>query len=250
MCLKLGEIGNHLIFVADAHQNRFHNPLPGLFAFLENEIRLQNDFTLILMGDIFDMLFGGVEYSIKPHQNAINQLKKIAQKRRVYYLEGNHDFNLQPIFSNMVVIRRENQPAIAECGGVRIALAHGDFAVNRFYHFYATCIRNPYLLNFLGGLDVCCKGKIFEQVEKRLQKQKISYFYGLQKEFIEHRMQLYDSYEVEWIFEGHYHMQGGFLQKNEKKYVGLPVFYCIQDCFIVKSYNRLFFIYSPIAQGE
>ncbi len=248
MCLNvkynLGDIGNRVILIADAHQNEFHNPLPAFLDFLEQEIQEKRDFTLLLIGDIFDMLFGGVYSSIYPHENLIKRLEKIAHKRPVYYFEGNHDFNLKYIFTSVCVIERHKQPANATINGEAIIVGHGDVGVGWLYECYTFIIRNSFLLHFLGYIDMICNGILFKCVRHYLQKHKISYFKHQAFEFAKKRLSLYSHLEEKWIFEGHFHLKHGVLHENEKNYIGLPPFYCIKDAFIVESNGNAFLIYS------
>jgi len=54
---------------------------------------------LFLMGDNFDILFGGNEYVKRisdKTQETIDILNTISHKIDIYYFEGNHDFLLKP----------------------------------------------------------------------------------------------------------------------------------------------------------
>jgi len=73
-------------------------------------------------------------------------LKQIARQCEVIYLEGNHDFGLEPIFGGSVlVVPRSDQPLLAACGEKVVALHHGDLLQGAGYEIYTALIRNGYI---------------------------------------------------------------------------------------------------------
>ncbi len=83
--------------VSDAHYSHHR---PQLLDFLK-EIHSKNlqPTQLLLMGDIFDTLFGGIPNTIQTNQEAVKLLNDISLEIEVIYLEGNHDFNLKKYIS-------------------------------------------------------------------------------------------------------------------------------------------------------
>jgi UDP-2,3-diacylglucosamine hydrolase len=119
------EIKDGALFIADAHENGKNRVL---FAEFLHRIKSGEiaPAQLFLMGDIFDLLVGGVKTTQLLFQNEITCLEEIGQKIDVFYFEGNHDFNLNMVFSNVKVIPLKKQPILfeSECGS--FWLAHGD----------------------------------------------------------------------------------------------------------------------------
>ena len=141
MFLKKGAI-----FVADVH---YH---PGLreefIPFLE---RLEAP-QLFLMGDIFDLLVGGVEATVVQNAPLIQALNQWCADKECFYLEGNHDFLLADIFPGIKIIDRFAQPLVVQAGSKRVALAHGDIHIDGLYRRYIEALQSPKLiacLNFL-----------------------------------------------------------------------------------------------------
>lgn len=245
---NIGEIGTRLICIADCHQNRSNNGLEVALAFVENEIELGKMFVLVLLGDIFDMLFGGVPHSIAPHNEQIRRLESIAAQRKVLYFEGNHDFNLKPIFQNVQIFARDVQPVFASVGGVPVAFAHGDIGMPPLYNFYSSIIRNPFLLRFLGGIDWCLGGIIFALVRQILRKDSLQAYLGIREQILMQKCQFYAPFMCEYAFEGHFHLgEISAIDEQTRFYVALGAFSCISHAFIVESSQHILSIYCPIA---
>jgi UDP-2,3-diacylglucosamine hydrolase len=109
-------------FIADAHYARYR---PALYDFLNGLPSEALPPQIVLMGDIFDLLFGYAPNSVAPNRSMVDLLLRIAESREVIYLEGNHDFGLAPIFSGKIAaFSRKEQPVIGEVAGRRFALHH------------------------------------------------------------------------------------------------------------------------------
>lgn len=247
MSHNIGEIGTRLICIADCHQNHANNGLEVALAFVEREIERGSPFVLVLLGDIFDMLFGDVPHSIAPHEAHIARLENIAAQRKVLYLEGNHDFNLAPIFRNIHVFARAVQPVFATIGGVSVCFAHGDVAMPLRYNLYTAIIRNPHLLRFLGAIDVCFGGSIFALVRKVLCKDGLQSYVGYKEQILAHKRRFYAPLPCQYAIEGHFHLgEITAIDEGARFYVALAAFSCISHAFIVESFHHIVSIYCPI----
>ncbi|MCD6173471.1 MAG: metallophosphoesterase, partial [Sulfurimonas sp.] len=108
---------------------------------------------LILMGDIFDALFGGVTKTLDINQEAISIINELSEKIEVIYLEGNHDFNLKNIFPHAKVFGISQQPLACGFNGKKVFLAHGDFDGGFIYRIYTSFVRNGVVIKFLNLFD-------------------------------------------------------------------------------------------------
>lgn len=244
---NIGEIGTRLICIADCHQNHANNGFELALAFVEREIERGTPFVLVLLGDIFDMLFGGVPYSIAPHKAHIARLENIAAQRKVLYFEGNHDFNLAPIFHHVQIFARNVQPVFATIGGVPISFAHGDIAMPFMYNLYTAIVRNPHLLRFLGAIDVCLGGRIFAIVRSVLCKNSLQSYVGYKEQIFSHKRQFYVPLPCQYAIEGHFHLgEIAAMDENARFYIALYAFSCISHAFIVESFQHIVSIYCPI----
>ena len=141
------------IFIADSHYNERRGELLILLSSInENKIEVPQ---LFLMGDMFDFISSESKYFVRRNQDVIDLINAISEKIEVIYLEGNHDYNMQPLFPNVKVYKREEQPAFAKYKDQSVALSHGDiFVPGSSYDIYCAVIRHHGLLKFLNFLDI------------------------------------------------------------------------------------------------
>lgn len=168
---------------------------------------------LILMGDIFDLLVGNSPYLKKRFQKEIHLLEEIAKKVELIYLEGNHDFYLNPLFGNAIkIVPRELQPLLFTYKNKSFALSHGDkYEVPKSYTLYSKLIRNPLILKLLP--DCIAKYKLQQMQRKKICKEV--------KNFNKIVSKIKGHYQSDYIIEGHYHQ--GVIVEN---YISLPSFAC------------------------
>jgi len=217
------------LIISDAH---FSLLRPELLALIE-EIYFKRVKTtqLILMGDIFDSLFGSIKYTYKNNQKIIDMLNEIALNVEVIYLEGNHDFNLKKVFRNMKIFTIYQQPVLCSYEDKKIYLAHGDFDGAFGYKVYTYLIRLPLILFFLRIIDNLSKHSILNFVDNHLgKKDDCNEFTGF-KDFIKRRIE--EKYSCDYFIEGHYHQnkQIGF---KKFIYINLGAFACNQRYFTVE----------------
>ncbi|MDX1295799.1 MAG: UDP-2,3-diacylglucosamine hydrolase, partial [Sulfurimonadaceae bacterium] len=145
------ELKEGALFVADAH---YSDKRPELLAFLKAVASKEIAATqLILMGDIFDLLFGGIPLTQQRNAEAVSTIKTIASHIDVLYLEGNHDFQLHSVFPEITVIPLNHQPMRCRFGTQQVMLAHGDWGTDMGYRIYTAVIRSRVVLGFLRLID-------------------------------------------------------------------------------------------------
>jgi UDP-2,3-diacylglucosamine hydrolase len=127
--------GKDWIFVSDAHFTG-HEPeaMEAFCRFLKSEKESMGH--LIILGDLFDFLFGFKSSFLKKknfvfsdYLPILEALKKLYhQGIHIQYYEGNHDFFLNSFFSEQFGIDVEVHPHGGEeqLGGKKAFLAHGD----------------------------------------------------------------------------------------------------------------------------
>jgi UDP-2,3-diacylglucosamine hydrolase len=206
---------------------------PAFLAFLQaiKEKKLQPT-QLILMGDIFDALFGGIPKSYEPNQEAITLLNELSLEIEVLYLEGNHDFNLAKIFPHAMVVPLQKQPIACSYATKKILLAHGDFASGMGYKIYTTFIRNTFVLGVLNLINSLGNNFILKKLDEYLSKKddckEIENFEQIVVKRLDKTM------ACDYFIEGHFHQNRHFLFKDYA-YVNLGAFACNQRYFVVKS---------------
>jgi len=222
------------IFVADVHINENRDEF---FEFLQKVEKL-NPPQLFLMGDIFDLLVGGVNYSVKFNKKYIDFLNKLSNRIEIYYFEGNHDFLLSSIFPNITVFPIQKQPVQFFLHDKSVLLSHGDVFVGLQYKIYTSLIRSYALVKLISFFDsifgnILTKKIINSQKNKNLCK-KITNF----NDIIVSRMKKMENYNFQIVLEGHFH-QDAIYELDKKKYINLPSFACNKSFFIVQSQEGL-----------
>jgi UDP-2,3-diacylglucosamine hydrolase len=211
------------LFISDAHYSYKHKEL---LDFLK-AVRSQEISTpqLIFMGDIFDLLFGGIPYTAERNREAVDIINTLSDNIEIVYLEGNHDFNLASIFPGVKIFTIDEQPLTAEYRGQVVALAHGDFDGPLGYRLYTAIIRNRLVLRFLSILDTMGKNFIIKALDKKLaRKDDCQEMYTFEKFIIKH-LAKQDISRFELFIEGHHHQNCSFAI-GKCHYVNLPAFAC------------------------
>lgn len=223
---KLFTINDGAIFIADAHYNAQRNELVDI---LERILSGQISTTqLFLMGDIFDFLCSEAHYFVQINRKPIDLINQISKKLEVFYFEGNHDYNLQPLFPNVKVFQREKQPVEFSYINNKIFLSHGDIYTDKAYDIYCLIIRNSYLLKFLNLMDF--NNFITKKIESSLSKKIICKELSFFTQIVKKRISSYPNCNA--IIEGHFHQNKYILSENIH-YFNLPSAFCS------KSYARM-----------
>ncbi|MBN2817085.1 MAG: metallophosphoesterase [Campylobacterales bacterium] len=216
--------------VCDAHYSNLRPELLGLIEAIHS--KTLHPTQLILMGDVFDALFGGVSYTEMQNRKIIRLINEIARFIEVIYLEGNHDFLLKEYFPKIKVFPMQMQPVSFSFGKKKIVLAHGDFNGSWSYRVYSKLIRNRKIVRVLTLIDTLFGHKILKKLDAYLaQKNDCKEFEDF-KRFVESR-KLHE-YESDVFIEGHYHQNRSF-KFEDFTYINLGAFACNQRYFVVKS---------------
>ncbi|WP_270978054.1 UDP-2,3-diacylglucosamine diphosphatase [Campylobacter helveticus] len=227
------ELKNGAFFLADAHENEERRYFWDFLQALEKgEIYTPQ---LFLMGDIFDLLVGEVKASYAFAMPYINLLEKLSEKMEIYYLEGNHDFNLNRFFKKVQVVSLQNQPLILHASkgnDEKFFLAHGDIFLNPFLQFLLKSLRNPFLLRFLNFINILTFSSITNCILARQKRKNLFYSIANFKNLAYERYAKYQANGA-WVVEGHYH-QNLLLQEGVVKYFNLPSFAYERSFFVVE----------------
>ena len=218
------------LLIADAH---FSHQRPELLSLIEaiHSKKLQAT-QLILMGDVFDALFGSVTHTLEINAQIVSLINDISEQIEVIYLEGNHDFNLKDVFPKAKVFTIQNQPIICTYEDKTVCLAHGDFSGDFFYKVYTSLIRNPSVLKLLNSFDNMMNHYILEKLDNYLSKKDDCKEFTGFEEYMKNR--LANRVACDYFIEGHYH-QNRSIDFENFRYINLGAFACNQRYFIVKS---------------
>jgi UDP-2,3-diacylglucosamine hydrolase len=220
------------ILIADAH---YSNEYPQFYGFLKaidsEKIKTKQ---LILMGDMFELLFGVIEQTHTDNIKEIALINKLSKHIEIIYFEGNHDFGLQNIFPNITVFPLQQQPQITEFNGQRVQLSHGDTNTPLGYQVYTKLIRNPLILFMIGLVDKLCVHCIISWLKRRGEKKDPCYKIKGFKEIIYKRLKGVESENIDVVIEGHFHQDLSFTLYGFD-YINLASFACNQKYFTVQS---------------
>jgi len=232
MSHKSLEIKEGAFLISDAHYSHRREELFDFIKAIHSKKVIPTQ--LILMGDIFDALFGGIDYTCVANQEMIRLLNDISQEIELIYLEGNHDFNLKKLFPNAVIISMQEQPIQASLNDKTLYLAHGDFDGDIFYKLYSAFIRNPFVLFVLKYIDIISNHAIIKNLEAHLKKKDDCKHLDAFAAFI--RRRLGGRFACDYFIEGHFHQNVSF-SVDGYKYINLAAFACNQRYFIIKYEN-------------
>lgn len=209
------EIEEGALFISDAHDNVTREAFYRfLCAIDEGEIAAPQ---LFLMGDMFDLLIGQIDYTHTHYQKTIALLNRLSGKIPILYFEGNHDFNLRKLFPRIEVVPLAQQPLHATFCGRHILLSHGDWCEDASYLRYAKIVRNPLLLNLLNLYDKLRNHAVSKNILKKQQQKYICQKVPDFRSFIKQKIRKYDIgiSKIDFVCEGHYH------QNVEYRFAGL-----------------------------
>lgn len=228
------EINDDTIFIADSHAQGNRD---SLISKLNNLPKIPSQ--IFLVGDISNILVGGIKRSVEYNKNIIDLLQYLSSKTQLIYLEGNHDFNLNNILPNIKKIPRKNQPIIAKYNNLNVLISHGDIFLNQQYEIYIRIITAESTIKFLNFINSLSKNKIYDFIHKKVEAKKII-FPNNKESIIKERITKYQKYiksnnlEINIIIEGHFHI--GEINKNKDfAYIGLPSFYYNGSAFNIKN---------------
>lgn len=208
------QIEKGALFIADAHYPTHGDTLLEWLHHIDTGKLVVPQ--LFLMGDIFDLLVGGLEKSYALNAEAIARIQSISRHTDIFYFEGNHDFQLRKIFKNIKIYSRIDQPQYMGYNGFVVGLSHGDRFSSGWKHgLLSRILRNPFILNTIKWL----KPHIIEQKIAHLSSKEICHELP---DFETKAKEIFGSYsDADWVIEGHYH-QG----KKYEGYISLPSLAC------------------------
>lgn len=245
--MSLKTLQSGAILIADAHCAPWRTPfIDFLHALDSGEIVTSQ---LILMGDVFDMLYGPIQRTYGYNTEGIELINRLATKMEIIYLEGNHDFLLEDLFPKIEVIRREHQPLILNYEGKRIAFSHGDSAMGMGYEIYTALIRSPLVLGVLRTIDTIGNGFIVAWLEKQMKRKShcrtIEHF----EDLIEKRLSSLSQESFDVMIEGHFH-QNRSLNFPQFEYINVGAFACNERYFTVQSMQNKPLVYEAVFRKE
>lgn len=232
MSLKNFTLLEGAILISDAHYSDLRPQLLDLLIAIEKETISPTQ--LILMGDIFDLLFGPIIETHVRNQKMIDVINSISQRIEVYYFEGNHDFALASLFPNVTIFPLSLQPVNFTFEGKQGKMAHGDFGEDLGYKIYTYIIRSQVTLRLLGWFDTFANHILIKKLDAYLSKKEDCNDFTNFEAYVKRRLKQYEDENIDYFVEGHFHQNRCFNITNFV-YINLAAFACNQRYFIVQS---------------
>ena len=220
------QINSDAIFVADSHYSYKNQQL---FALLE-DLQKSPPSQIFLLGDIFDFLSGYSRYFIQIAQPIIDILNLLANRSKIYYFEGNHDFLLRPLFDQKITIFPKSiQPVIFAKDGKYTALSHGDIYFGLRYEIFSIVLRSKYLISLIDYIDKKIDYKIQKSISSQLSCKnictKIEDFENIARKRTKRYIE--DFPKVTTIIEGHFHQNRSF-NIDGIRYINIKSLVCLE----------------------
>lgn len=133
------------IFIADAH---LRDPQDQNYQLLLDFLNQQKQIdALFMLGDMFDFWIGYRHTVFSAYVPLLDCLKRLADSGvKLYFVEGNHDFNMGAYFQNNLRCTVINTDEIVEWDGRKIYLCHGDLLrPDRPYRLLRGLWRSPFI---------------------------------------------------------------------------------------------------------
>lgn len=247
-----------ILVLSDLHLWGPEDPLyRALLRFLDEQI-VTND-KLFIVGDLFDLFIGNKQIFRERYQELIEKLKQLNSKNvEIYYIEGNHDFQLENLFEDSPHIKLYSDQIHYEWNGRKFLFSHGD-KINWKdigYHAFRLFTRNFFTQCLIEAIP----GNVIDKIGTKMSKTSRSYH----PEPDDQTIQLFRNYACEqithgfdFVIMGHSHQQDDIkfrIENHEGQYIncGYPrkhkIYFEInpnEKFFIAKSWEELVNPYKP-----
>ncbi len=168
--------------ISDLHIKSAEDPRYELLLKFINSKEVKNSDTIILLGDIFDLLIGPHLEYLSEYDEFFEKLKQILKEKQVWWFEGNHDFHfkkLMPRFLKKELLEKFSyitEEKIILINEIKIYFAHGDHLdiENTSYMKYKKIVRSNWarfiIENFLPYSGLKFLKEKFSNQSKKMQK--------------------------------------------------------------------------------
>jgi UDP-2,3-diacylglucosamine hydrolase len=174
-------------FISDVHIKEPGDDNEKLFlSFIEASLNDPNCEKVFLCGDIFDLMIGNFDEYKKKFQTSFSAMKKLMIKGiDLYFIEGNHDFNIQSLFKKefeceeassgafyfsegFISLDRDNKKYLV-CHGDTIEIESGSYPVYKRFitsRFIKILIESIVSFRFIEGIGIAASKRSRERGSK------------------------------------------------------------------------------------
>lgn len=168
-----------LALLGDAHLREGDADVTGFVRFLDH---LPGDIrTLAILGDLFAVWIGSPDLLRAHHREVIGALERLRGRGcSLLYIEGNHDFFLERIYSRRLFELLAKDSLDLAVGGRRVHLAHGDLVNTRDRQYLAwrALSKNRLFFSAFSMLPAGARLLIADRLEARLAKTNVEFRRG------------------------------------------------------------------------
>jgi len=124
-----------IVAISDVHIKEPGDNAENLFVHFLRHPTVQSAEHIFLLGDIFDLVIGPHSQYFRRFPMFFNEIGELLKKgKKVYYVEGNHDFHLKKLFDRYFQVFPDipknhfqlQSEFVLQSGGKSIHLSHGD----------------------------------------------------------------------------------------------------------------------------
>jgi UDP-2,3-diacylglucosamine hydrolase len=209
-----------VVSFSDLHYSHKYPESKKVWKLFINHPRVKSAHTIILLGDIFDLMIGGKSQYIEYYQDFFQDLRAIIENgQKIIYVEGNHDFHLERVFSifikkynlnpDLFVYKKDEFTLTIE--GKKILFCHGDLvdSTNDAFKKWKSIYRNK-IFQFLTNhmLPFYIIKKVGEKAsDDSKQRNSRAFDYEKSKELYRHgAISILEENNIDYLVAGHTHI--------------------------------------------
>ncbi len=205
---------DNIVVISDFHLKLNDDRIPIVEKFFD-EI-LVNYEVIIIAGDFFDFFYYFPKIFPEGYLDILYKLKLFAKKKKIFYIEGNHDFNLNNFFNIMTI----EEKLFFKINNRIIRIVHGDTIdkSDKKYRFLRRFLRSIFAKFLMDNLPpyivLQIAKKLSSSSEKYLRKKDDKNYF---KDFFKNSDIINEDFHV--LISGHFHVNDEFEVNNKKIYL-------------------------------
>ncbi|MCX7216938.1 MAG: UDP-2,3-diacylglucosamine diphosphatase [Burkholderiales bacterium] len=209
------------LFVSDLHLSaQMPRTAAAFFRFLNEEASTTRQ--LYLLGDIFEYWAGDDDLDDPFNRKVVDALRALTDSGvALYWMAGNRDFLVGDAFAQATGMRLLPDPYVADIGGQRMLLVHGDAQCtdDKDYMEFRSQVRNPawqsaFLAKPLAERKMIIQG--MREGSRDAQREKSMAIMDVNTTEI---ARLFDAQQVDIMIHGHTHRPGIHREAQRVRYV-------------------------------
>jgi UDP-2,3-diacylglucosamine hydrolase len=222
---KIACISDVHLLTTYPHDERY-KALNRFFSFVE----LEDVQDIVLLGDIFNLLVGGFDEYVEEYSEVWAKLANlIKRKKRIYYINGNHDFHLSQLFSKVAKKYGFNRDQLKEIDflnleidGKTFLFFHGDDIDlgDWKYRFYKRLIRSSFFRYIAEHISTYqFVKKVAESLAQKSKSYQREFNYDFKKNHYREEVKKLFLSGYDYVVAGHTHIKDHYIvEESGKKY--------------------------------